>query len=74
MNRKCAIAFFVLIAMTSTVSAVAEDRLPLVSSCAVEFGESESMLGNLGPGNDDWAPLFFSVLPDGTIAIPDYYN
>lgn len=45
-----------------------------ISVCTIEYGDDSTRLGALGPVNDDWSPLFFSVIGDGSIAVPDFYK
>ena len=50
------------------------DGFAVSARCVVAYGDSEATLGALVDGDESWSPLFFAVLPDGTVAIPDYYK
>lgn len=56
------------------ISLAAQKSPELVSKITISYGDDIGKLGSLGPGNDDWSPLFFAVLSDGSVAIPDYYK
>lgn len=73
MKKRPLLLILSLLIIAASVKA-ADPELSLVATRTFEFGESEAQLGILGTENSEWPPLFYSILPDRSFAVPDYYK
>lgn len=72
LKKWCLVSFALCCLMFGQV--YSQTAINPVSSVSFRFGDADSQLGTLGAVSDSMSPLFFAFLPDGSIAIPDYYK